>query len=103
EIAITSRREKELADNGFIPLSHFKNTDYAVFMSAQSLHKPEEYDDPAATENAKLGARLPYMFPVCRFAHFLKCIVTDKIGSFKGREDMERWLNDWIIQYVAGD
>ena len=100
EIAITDRREAELAKNGLIPLSHWKNTDYSVFIGAQSLHKPAEYDDPDATANANLGARLPYMFAASRFAHFLKCIVRDKIGSFKERADMEKWLNKWIQNYV---
>ena len=99
EIAITDRREAELAKNGFMPLSHYKNTDYAVFMGAQSLQKPAVYDDPDATANANLAARLPYLFATCRFAHYLKCMVRDKIGSFKEREDMERWLNKWISQY----
>ncbi|USN99060.1 MAG: type VI secretion system contractile sheath large subunit [Phycisphaeraceae bacterium] len=103
EIAITDRREAELAKNGFMPLSHWKNTDYAVFVGAQSLHKPAEYDDPDATANANLGARLPYLFATTRFAHYLKCIVRDKIGSFKERADMERWLNNWIMQYVEPD
>ena len=103
EIAITDRREAELAKNGLMPLSHWKNTDYAVFVGAQSLHKPAEYQDPDASANANLGARLPYLFAVCRFAHYLKCIVRDKIGSFKSRDDMQRWLNDWILQYVEPD
>ncbi len=103
EIAITDRREAELANNGFMPLSHWKNTDFAVFVGAQSLHKPAEYSDPDATANANLGARLPYLFSTCRFAHYLKCMVRDKIGSFKERADMERWLNDWIMQYVEPD
>ena len=103
EIAITDRREAELAKNGFMPLSHWKNTDYAVFVGAQSLHKPAEYDDPDATANANLGARLPYLFATTRFAHYLKCIVRDKIGSFKERADMEKWLNNWIMQYVEPD
>ncbi len=103
EIAISDRREGELAKNGFIPLVHKKNTDFAAFISAQSLQKPMEYEDPDATANANLAARLPYLFATCRFAHYLKCIVRDKIGSFKEREDMERWLNDWIIEYVDGD
>ncbi len=103
EIAITDRREAELAKNGFMPLSHWKNTDYGVFVGAQSLHKPAEYDDPDATANANLGARLPYLFATCRFGHFLKCIVRDKIGSFKERGDMETWLNNWIMQYVEPD
>lgn len=100
EIAISDRREAELAKNGFMPLLHKKNTDYAAFIGAQSLQKPAEYTDPDATANANLAARLPYLFPVCRFAHYLKCIVRDKIGTFKERDDMERWLNSWISQYV---
>ena len=103
EIAITDRREAELAKAGLIPLSHWKNTDYAVFVGAQSLNKPQEYDDPDATANANLAARLPYLFATCRFAHFLKCIVRDKIGSFKSRDNMEEWLNKWIRQYVTED
>jgi type VI secretion system protein ImpC len=100
EIAISDRREAELSKNGFLPLIHKKNTDFAAFIGAQSLHKPAEYDDPDATANANLGARLPYLFASCRFAHYLKCIVRDKIGSFKERADMERWLTDWIKGYV---
>ena len=100
EIAISDRREAELAKNGFMPLVHRKNTDLAAFIGAQSLNKPAEYYDPDATANANLAARLPYMFACCRFAHYLKCIVRDKIGSFQERKDMERWLNDWITNYV---
>ena len=103
EIAISDRREAELAKNGFMPLIHKKNSDFAAFIGAQSVHKPAEYDDPDATSNANLGARLPYLFAVCRFAHYLKCIVRDKVGSFKERSDMQRWLNDWIMNYVDGD
>ena len=103
EIAISDRREAELAKNGFMPLVHRKNSDLAAFIGAQSLQKPQEYEDPDATANANLAARLPYLFACCRFAHYLKCIVRDKIGSFKERADMERWLNDWIMNYVDGD
>jgi type VI secretion system protein ImpC len=103
EIAISDRREAELAKNGFMPLIHKKNSDFAAFIGAQSLQKPFEYDDPDATANANLAARLPYLFATCRFAHYLKCIVRDKIGSFKEREDMQRWLNNWILNYVDGD
>jgi type VI secretion system protein ImpC len=103
EIAISDRREAELAKNGFMPLIHKKNTDFAAFIGAQSLQKPAEYDDPDATANANLAARLPYLFATCRFAHYLKCIVRDKVGSFKEREEMQRWLQDWILQYVDGD
>jgi type VI secretion system protein ImpC len=103
EIAISDRREAELAKNGFMPLIHRKNSDIAAFIGAQSLQKPAQYDDPDASANAELSARLPYLFASCRFAHYLKCIVRDKIGSFKERADMEKWLNDWILQYVDGD
>jgi type VI secretion system protein ImpC len=103
EIAISDRREAELAKNGFMPLIHRKNSDFAAFIGAQSLQKPFEYDDPDATANANLSARLPYLFACCRFAHYLKCIVRDKIGSFKERADMQVWLQNWIMNYVDGD
>ncbi|WP_332876517.1 type VI secretion system contractile sheath large subunit [Massilia sp. S19_KUP03_FR1] len=103
EIAISDRREAELAANGFMPLVHKKNTDFAAFIGAQSLHKPAEYDDPDATANANLAARLPYLFATCRFAHYLKCIVRDKIGSFKERADMQTWLNNWVGRYVENN
>ena len=100
EIAISDRREAELAKNGMMPLIHRKNSDLAAFIGAQSLQKPAEYDDPDATANANLAARLPYLFATCRFAHYLKCIVRDKIGSFKERQDMQEWLQNWINNYV---
>jgi type VI secretion system protein ImpC len=103
EIAISDRREAELAKNGFMPLVHKKNSDFAAFIGAQSLHKPAEYEDPDATANANLAARLPYLFACSRFAHYLKCIVRDKLGSFKEKDDMQRWLQNWILQYVDGD
>lgn len=103
EIAISDRREAELAKAGFMPLIHRKNSDFAAFIGAQSLQKPQEYDDPDATANANLAARLPYLFATCRFAHYLKCIVRDKVGSFKERSDMQAWLNKWVKQYVLGN
>jgi type VI secretion system protein ImpC len=103
EIAISDRREAELAKNGFMPLLHRKNTDVAAFIGAQSLQKPFEYTDPDATANANLSARLPYLFAANRFAHYLKCIVRDKIGSFRERKDMEQWLNTWIKRYVLSN
>ena len=103
EIGIGDRREAELAKLGFMPLIHRKNSDFAAFIGAQSLQKPAEYEDPDATANANLAARLPYLFACCRFAHYLKCIVRDKIGSFKERDDMQKWLQKWIMQYVDGD
>jgi type VI secretion system protein ImpC len=103
EIAITDRRSAELDKMGLMPLVHRKNTDIAAFIGAQSVAKPEEYDDPSATANSNLSARLPYMFACCRFAHYLKCIVRDKIGSFSTREQMESWLSNWVMNYVDGD
>lgn len=103
EIAISDRREAELSKNGFIPLLHRKNTDYAAFIGAQSLQKPTEYYDADATANANLSARLPYLFACSRFAHYLKCIVRDKIGSFKERDEVQSWLNEWIMNYVDAD
>jgi type VI secretion system protein ImpC len=103
EIAISDRREAELAASGFMPLIHRKNTDVAAFIGAQSLQKPAEYTDPDATASARLSSRLPYLFAVNRFAHYLKCMVRDKIGSFKERADMERFLSDWIKDYVLGN
>lgn len=103
EIAISDRREHELSEAGFLPLVYRKNTDFAAFIGSCTLHRAATYEDPDATANAKLSARLPYIFATCRFAHYLKCIVRDKIGSFRSREDMQRWLNDWLMNYVDGD
>jgi len=103
EIAISDRREAELSKNGFLSMIHRKNSDFAAFISGQSLQKPAEYDDGDATANAALAARLPYLFACNRFAHYLKCIVRDKVGSFRSREAMQDWLNEWILKYVDGD
>ncbi|MEO8279237.1 MAG: type VI secretion system contractile sheath large subunit [Ideonella sp.] len=100
EIAITDRREAELAKNGFMPLVHRKNSDFAAFIGAQSLQKPAEYDDPDATANANLAARLPYLFASSRFAHYLKCMVRDKVGSFATAKSMQTELNNWIGNFV---
>ena len=103
EVAISDRREAELAKSGLIPLVHRKNTANAVFMGAQSFNRPTTYDDEDATANANLSARLPYLFASSRFAHYLKCIVRDKVGSFSSRDEMESWLTNWVLQYVDGD
>jgi type VI secretion system protein ImpC len=103
EIAIDWRREGELAKNGFMPLLHRKNSDFAAFIGAQSLQKPFEYDDPDASANAKLSARLQYLFATCRFAHYLNTIAYEKVGSFKERADMQEYLQRWIMNYVDGD
>jgi type VI secretion system protein ImpC len=103
EIGITDRREKELSDLGFLPLCHFKNTDYSVFFGAQTTQKPKKYDRPEATANAALSARLPYIMATSRIAHYLKAIARDKIGSFMEREDMQDFLERWIARYVCAD
>ena len=103
EIAITDRREKELSDLGFLPLCHFKNTDYSVFFGAQTCQKPKQYDRPEATANAAISARLPYIMATSRFSHFLKVIGRDKIGSFMEASDCEAWLDRWIHNYVTSD
>ncbi|MBI3469460.1 MAG: type VI secretion system contractile sheath large subunit [Planctomycetes bacterium] len=103
EIAIGDRREAELSKQGFLPLCHFKNTDYSVFFGAQTAQKPKKYDRDDATANAAISARLPYIMAVSRIAHFLKCIARDKIGSFMERQDMEDFLKRWISNYVLLD
>ena len=103
EVPITDRREKELADQGFIPLVHCKGTDYAAFFSVQSTQKAKLYDKEAANANARLSTQLPYIFAVSRFAHYLKSMMRDKLGSFMSRTECERWLNQWIQNYVTPD
>ncbi|MEM6471430.1 MAG: type VI secretion system contractile sheath large subunit [Planctomycetota bacterium] len=103
EIAITDRREKELSDLGFLPLCHFKNTDYSVFFGAQTCQKPKKYDRPDATANAEISARLPYIMATSRFSHYLKVLGRDKIGSFMEASDCEAWLDRWIHNYVTAD
>jgi type VI secretion system protein ImpC len=100
EIGITDRREYELSNLGFLPLCHYKNQDFAVFFGAQTTQKAKEYDRPDATANAKISARLPYIMATGRFAHYLKVMARDKIGSFMEAADCEVWLNRWIKNYV---
>src|SRR5262245_57728120 len=100
EIGITDRREAELSKLGFLPLCHYKNTDYAVFFGAQTCQKPKKYDRPEATANAAISARLPYIMATSRIAHYLKVMARDKIGSFLEASDCEAWLNRWIKNYV---
>jgi len=103
EVPITDRREKELADLGFVPLVHCKGTDYAAFFSVQSGQKPKLYDTDSANANARLSTQIPYIMAVSRFAHFLKAMMRDKIGSFMSRDDAEKFLNRWISKYVIPD
>jgi len=103
ETPITDRREKELADLGFVPLVHCKGTDYAAFFSVQSCQKAKTYDTDSANANARLSTQLPYIMAVSRFAHYLKAMMRDKIGSFMSREEADRFLNRWITRYVTPD
>lgn len=100
EIGITDRREAELSNLGFLPLCHYKNTDYSVFFGAQTAQKPGIYDNPDATANASISARLPYLMATSRIAHYLKVMARDKVGSFMEASDCERWLNQWVKQYT---
>lgn len=100
EIAITERRDAELDKLGFVPLCHYKNTDYAVFFAAQSVNKPDEYQEAWATANADLMSQIPYVMAVSRFAHYLKVMQRDKLGSFRERDEVEKELQDWIANYV---
>jgi type VI secretion system protein ImpC len=103
EIAITDRREAELAGTGFIPLCYYKGADVAVFMAAPSAQKPQLYLDDEANANARLSSQLPYIFACSRFAHFMKKLVRDRIGGFPSAGDSELFLNRWISQYVLLD
>ncbi|TWT63907.1 type VI secretion system contractile sheath large subunit [Rubinisphaera italica] len=103
ELAITDRREAELSKLGFLPLCHYKNTDYSVFFGGQTTQKPKKYDEADATANAAISARLPYIMATARFAHYLKVMARDKIGSFMEVTDCEEWLNRWITNYVTAD
>jgi type VI secretion system protein ImpC len=101
ETTITDRREKELADLGFVPLVHQKGTPYAAFFSVQSAQKPKVYDQPAATANARISAQLPYIFAVSRFAHYLKVMMRDKVGGFMSPSQASAYLNTWVQNYVV--
>ena len=103
EIAISDRREAELSKSGLLPLIHRKNTDKAAFIGAQSVYRPKKYDKEEATASDNLSSRIPYMFAVSRFAHYLKCMVRDQIGETKERDQLERWLQNWIVKYVDAD
>ncbi len=100
EIAISDRREAELSKAGLMALIHRKNTNQATFIGGQTVQNPKAYEDPAATANANLAARLPYIFASCRFAHYLKCIVRDWVGSNREAPQLSADLNSWILQYV---
>ena len=100
EIAISDRREAELSKAGLMALIHRKNTDQATFIGGQTLHQPKEYVDKGATANARLSARLPYLFTSARFAHYLKCMVRDWVGSTPSAPQLQNRMESWVMQYV---
>ncbi|MEO0034440.1 MAG: hypothetical protein RLZZ501_463 [Pseudomonadota bacterium] len=102
EVSITDRREKELSDLGFIALVHCKNTDYAAFFGGATANRPKLYITPQANANSRLSAMLPYILNASRFAHYIKVIMRDKIGSFMTKDNVATYLNTWISQYVLG-
>lgn len=103
EIAIGDRREAELSKAGVIPLIHRKNTDRAAFLGAQSIYKPSRFVDKDDTASQNLSSRIPYMFAVSRFAHYLKVMVRDWVGSSYEEAEIQRRLQTWINQYIEGD
>ena len=103
ETTITDRREKELSDQGVIGLCHARNTDFAVIFSGSTVNRPQQYVEEDANANARLSASLPYILACARFAHYLKAIMRDKIGGFTSRQEIERFLNTWLGQYVTSD
>jgi len=100
EVTITDRREKELNDLGFLSVVHAKGTDFAAFFGGQTVNKPKVYNLDLATANARLSSALPYVLAASRFAHYLKVIMRDKIGSFLTAQNVSEYLNTWISQYV---
>src|SRR5271154_5924397 len=103
ESPVTDRREKELADLGFIPVVHCKGTDYAAFFSVQSCQKQKMYDKEEANANARLSTQLPYILAISRFAHYMKAMMRDKVGSFMSRKECQDFLTNWILLYTVGN
>src|SRR5262249_16514835 len=101
EIALSDRREVELAQLGLIPLLHLKGTDHAAFFSMQTCQRPKLYMSDAANANARLSTQLQYVLTISRFAHYLRCMVRDRLGSFMSRAECENWLNAWLANYVT--
>jgi len=101
EILLSETKEFEYAEEGFIPLAYYKNSDHACFFSANSVQKPQKYNTAEATANARINARLPYIFLVSRIAHYLKVLQRENIGSSKTRQDLEQELNDWLQSLVT--
>ena len=103
EIAITDRRDNELDNLGFIPLCHYKDTDFAVFFKTHSAQKAKTYIDPDASANAELSVHLTYLFAISRFAHYMKAIMRDKLGTMQEGPEIESFLNKWFSMYTLAD
>lgn len=103
QVSITDRREKELNDLGFLAICHCKGTNEAAFFGGQTTNQPKQYLSDEATSNAALSSRLPYILAASRFAHYVKVLMREKIGSFMTRANVEHYLNDWVSQYVLLD
>src|SRR5262249_49962926 len=97
---VTDVQEKELAELGVIPLCHCPDTGLAAFYGNQSVHRPQRFDRPEATANARLSAMIQYMLCVSRFAHYLKVLARDKVGSFAGPNECEQYLHRWLLNYT---
>jgi type VI secretion system protein ImpC len=100
EVSITDRRENELNNLGFLAICHRKNSDQAAFFGGQTTNKPKVYNTSEANANARISSMLPYMLASSRFAHYLKVIMRDKIGSFMTRENVQKYLNTWLSDYI---
>lgn len=103
QIAITDRREKELNDLGFMAISHCKGSDKAAFFGGQTTNKAKQYLNDAANKNAEISSMLPYMLAASRFAHYIKVMMREQVGTFMSRQSVQDYLNNWIVQYVLLD
>ena len=103
EVSITDRRDGELSKAGLICLIHRKHTDKAAFIGAQTLYRPKKYVDDLATASDNMSSRLPYIFAVSRFSHYLKVMVRDKIGQNPDRLQLQTQLQSWVNKYVSGN
>jgi type VI secretion system ImpC/EvpB family protein len=103
ETVITESQEARLNALGFMSLCHCYDTEYSAFYTCPSAQKPKVYDREAATQNAKISSMLHYMFCVSRFAHYLKILARDQIGSFVEADETAKTLRQWLMQYVTPD
>lgn len=103
QVSITDRREKELNDLGFMAILHCKGSDKAAFFGGQTTGQPLKYNTDSANANARISTMLPYVLNASRFAHYIKVIMRDKVGSFATKDGISDYLNNWISNYVLID